>query len=394
MLKYLGPILIVAGTAIGAGMLALPISTGLAGFFPSMLLFILSWFFMMVTAFCLLEVSLWMEEGVDLLTMIDKTLGKKGRFLGGCFYLLLLYCLTCAYIRGAASLTEALFAHFFAYSLPLYLSPLPNLFFFGSFVYLGSKAVDRVNQAMMFGLMLTYCFLLFFVPQYVNFSYLQHSDYSYFPSTLALSVTSFGFHVVIPSLVHYLKSDLQQLKKVLFLGSLIPLLVYVIWQFLILGVLPLEGNLGIIDSYRRGLIATEPLQLKLQIPSIALAANFFSFFSISTSFLGVSLSLMHFLSDAIHIRKTFWGNFQVCLLTFLPPLAFVVSGSQGFYLALQYAGIFVAMLLGLLPVCMVWKGRYKQMRSGYRVPGGKALLLVTALFFIIVLLSELLRKYF
>lgn len=393
MLNYLGPILIISGTAIGAGMLGLPISTGLAGFFPSMMIFVLSWFFMMVTAFCLLEVSLWMPKGADLLTMIEKTLGKKGRFLGGCFYLLLLYCLTCAYIRGAASLSDDLASYCFSMQVPSYLSPLPIVVFFGSFVYLGSYVVDRVNQAMMLGLFLSYCFLVASANRYVQFSNFEHINYSHIPATLALSITSFGFHVVIPSLVHYMKSDVKKLVNTLFLGSIIPLFFYTIWQFLILGVLPLQGPYGIEDSYQRGLFATQPLQYILKKPSIAIVANFFSFFSISTSFLGVSLSLMHFLSDAIQIRKSIWGNFQICLLTFLPPLLFVLSGSKGFYLALDFAGIFVALLLGILPVCMVWKGRYSQKREGFRVYGGKALLVLTASFFVIVLFSELWRKY-
>ena len=38
--RLLGGILLVAGTAIGAGMLALPVSTGLAGFYPSLFLFL------------------------------------------------------------------------------------------------------------------------------------------------------------------------------------------------------------------------------------------------------------------------------------------------------------------------------------------------------------------
>ena len=48
--RYLGGILLVAGTTIGAGMLALPVSTAFMGFYPSLLIFAICWFFMLISA--------------------------------------------------------------------------------------------------------------------------------------------------------------------------------------------------------------------------------------------------------------------------------------------------------------------------------------------------------
>ena len=62
MNKTLGAILLVSGTTIGAAMLALPVVTGLAGFIPTALLFILFWAFMLFTAFLILEVNLWFQN--------------------------------------------------------------------------------------------------------------------------------------------------------------------------------------------------------------------------------------------------------------------------------------------------------------------------------------------
>ena len=45
--------------------------------------------------------------------------------------------------------------------------------------------------------------------------------------------------------------------------------------------------------------------------------------------------------------------------------------------ALGYAGVFVAILYGILPVLMVWHGRYiEKKKQAFRVFGGKALLLI------------------
>lgn len=77
MNRTLGGVLLVAGTTIGAGMLALPIVTGFAGFWPSALMLIVFWVFMTYTALLLLEVNLWMEKpGGNMIAMAEMTLGK------------------------------------------------------------------------------------------------------------------------------------------------------------------------------------------------------------------------------------------------------------------------------------------------------------------------------
>ena len=48
-----------------------------------------------------------------------------------------------------------------------------------------------------------------------------------------------------------------------------------------------------------------------------------------------------------------------------------------FLMALNYAGTFTSILLTLLPVLMVWRGRYYLNLSGsYRVAGGKPAMLL------------------
>ena len=55
--RLIGGILLVAGTTIGAGMLALPVVTGFVGFWPSLALFFVYWLYMTFTAFLMFEKS-------------------------------------------------------------------------------------------------------------------------------------------------------------------------------------------------------------------------------------------------------------------------------------------------------------------------------------------------
>jgi tyrosine-specific transport protein len=182
-------------------------------------------------------------------------------------------------------------------------------------------------------------------------------------------LTSFGFHIIIPTLTTYLHHDKKKLRLVLFIGSFIPFVVYVIWELLILGVVPLEGNHGLIADYLSGQTAATSLPYILNhswIPSIASA---FAFFAIITSFLGVSLSLSDFLADGLHMKRFTLGREFACLLTFVPPLIFVLFYPRGFILALQFAGILVAILLCILPAIMAWR------LPAYRTPLRRTLLI-------------------
>src|SRR5215216_1680285 len=154
--RLIGGILLVAGTTIGAGMLALPIVTGFAGFWPSTVLFIIYWLYMTFTAFLMLEVNLWMEEHTNLITMAKRTLGRSGQVISWLIYLFLLYTLTTAYLAGGGPIFIEAFETITDWQLPSWTNPFPLLILFGFFVYQGARSVDYVNRLLMLGLAISY----------------------------------------------------------------------------------------------------------------------------------------------------------------------------------------------------------------------------------------------
>ena len=99
--------------------------------------------------------------------------------------------------------------------------------------------MDYVNRLLMLGLVVTFMALIIFLTPHVEKKSLSHVDWSLIFMGTSIVATSFGFHIVIPTLTTYLGRDTQQLKKAILIGSAIPLVVYVIWQFVTLGILPL-----------------------------------------------------------------------------------------------------------------------------------------------------------
>ncbi|HEY4255337.1 MAG TPA: aromatic amino acid transport family protein, partial [Chlamydiales bacterium] len=192
--RFVGGILLVAGTAIGAGMLALPVISGFAGFFPSVLALVVCWAFMFATAWLLLEVNLSMTSSeVNMISMASKTLGVAGKWVCWVSYLLLLYSLTAAYIAGSAPFFTQAMSAIIGIPLPNWAGFFPLLGLFGLFVYLGTRSVDAVNRLLMLGLMVSYAALIAFVPSHVDTSLLEFNHFPAIWLAIPVIITSFGF---------------------------------------------------------------------------------------------------------------------------------------------------------------------------------------------------------
>jgi len=389
--KFFGGVLLIAGTSVGAGMLAMPVMSSFCGFIPSFILLILFWAFMLLTAYLFLEVNLSMKGEVNMVSMAEKTLGQTGKVICWITYLLLLYSLTAAYIAGSAPIFTEILQVVTDNNAPEWVGPLPLIIVFGIFVYLGTKPVDYINRLLMLGLVVSYIILVFFVPQHIRLEYLKHLA----PKTMLLAVpimtTSFGYHIIIPTLTTYMRHNVKKLRLMILVGSLIPVSVYILWELLILGTIPMEGDLGLFNTWLQSKPVTISLMNTIQNPWIATGAEAFTFFAIITSFLGVSLSLSDFLRDGLRIKKTHVGRFFVCLLTFGPPLLFVYTYQRGFYLALEFAAAFVAILLVLYPALMTWVLPNK--KGFFGTLAGRAVLIVVILIALFIVVIDILEKF-
>ena len=385
-MRFIGGVLLVAGTTIGAGMLALPVITSFGGFFPSILIFFSCWLLMLCSAFFFLDVNLSIGGESNLISMVKKTLGDKGKLISWILYLLLMYALIAAYIAASAPLFERAICALTGFQVPPQLSRFCLPLVFGSFIYLGTRGVDYINRLLMVGLIVSYLVLIGFVPSHIQSSLFFHMDFSASLISIPVVLTAFGYHIVIPSLTTYLQHDRKMLGKTILVGSIIPIVIYILWQVLVLGVVP---QTYLSQAWVQGSTASDPLALVLKNPFIAKSALFFSFFALVTSFLGVSLSLSDFLRDGLNIKQSWEGRLAAFALTFIPPLIFVCSSQRGFYLALQYAGIIVAILLGILPAIMAWQLKRP---SFYKSVRGRVLLSTVILLFLVIIGLDIMEK--
>jgi tyrosine-specific transport protein len=369
--------LLVAGTAIGGGMLALPVMTGLGGFLPSLLIYVLCWAFMYCTGLLFLEISQWVGTHSNLVSIAEKTLGMGGKIAAWLLYLFLFYCLTLAYVVGCGEMVGSILP-----GLPAWGGAWIFTLLVAPFVFLGSRVVVKFNLLLMAGLGLSFLAFVILGAPYVQVELLKHADWSGAMIALPICFTSFAYQGIIPTLIDYVHHDIPRARRAILIGTLIPLAAYILWQWLILGIIPPFGPYGLVAAMEQGHNAVQPLSHFLDNPVVRTLGQAFAFFALLTSFFGVTLGLVDFLADGLALHKTRQNKLLICTAIFLPVLLIATYNPHLFLVALDLAGGFgCAALLGLLPILMVLAGRYRQGRKAdYKFKGGVIPLLMLLLF--------------
>jgi len=370
--RFIGGILLIVGTSIGGGMLALPVANAAAGFWASSFFLLICWALMTLGAFYILEVNLYLPSGKNMISMANATLGIPGLVVTWLSYLFLLYALLSAYISGGADVLGGLLHHLDIHA-PGWLLAVLFTFGFGLIVYQGIRQVDFCNRALMIAKLAVYILLVVCIFPHIDFSYFQQGQMREITGSLMILMTSFGFAIIVPNLREYFNDDIKTLKKVVFIGSLIPLLCYFAWDAVIIGTLPSGGSDGLIALMQSD-HATSGLALSLsKTINNTLISSFFNFFTsvcMLTAFLGVSLCLFSFLGDGLNLTQQGKQGIVLFGLTFLPPLLMVLYYPGVYLQALSYAGYICVVLLLFLPTLMSYVGR-KRAHIVYQVPGGK-----------------------
>lgn len=387
--KLLGSTLIIAGTTIGAGMLALPLASAGIGFSTSLMIMFALWAMMAFTALLMVEIHQYADKDATLHTLAKQILGRKGKWVATFAMLFLFYALCAAYIAGGGAQFTSRIGELTGLEVS---GPTGTLIFtliVAAVVTIGTGTVDRVNRLLFAGKMVAMVMVLTFLAPNVSQSYLLSMPLGQglVIASIPVIFTSFGFHGSIPAIVNYLDGHTPSLRKAIVMGSAIPLIIYVFWQIVTLGVVSqpqLVENAGL-----SALIGT--LSQTVHQSNLGNVIGIFADLALLTSFLGVSLGLFEFMGDTIRKKDGNMNRMVASLATFVPPLMFALFYPQGFIMALGYAAIALAVLAIFLPLMMVSRVR-RQSKEGtyYQVMGGTPALAITGVVGILIVGSQLL----
>lgn len=388
----LGGILLISGTCIGGGMLGLPIATAKSGIFNSGFLFLSCWILMTFTALLTLEVNLCFPKNSNVISMARATLGKPGEFICWTIYLLFLYSLVAAYIAGGQDVLHGLLLKA-GFVTPVWISGVLFVLVFGYIVAAGIKQVDIFNRLLMVVKLSTVFLLIYLIALHINIQHYQAGKMQYVLPAITVTIASFGFSIIVPSLRTYFDDDIKKLRIAILIGSFLPLLCYLAWDAVIFGLVPLAGDYGLARLIDANQPVTSLLQsINFYIPShyISLLSHTFTAICVLTAFACVSLGLWDYLADGFKINKQNSAKWFITLFTFLPPLLIVTFYPKAFILFLSLGGLFCVVLQALMPAIMAWHCRYiKKIDMTYQVYGGKPTLLLAISISILVIMASL-----
>jgi tyrosine-specific transport protein len=385
----IGGTMLVTGTSIGVGMLALPVATASGGFIPSLFVYLLCWIFMLFTGLLILEACIWMPKDANLITLSSRLLGKWGKVACWILYLFLFSCLMIAHVSGGGGVVSDLSNG----AIPGWLGTVVYVLIFSPIVYFGAIWVDRLNLVLMIGIVVTYLLFVSSSIHYVTPSLLTHMNWRKVWWALPVVFTAFGYQSLVPTLFNYMNRNVSKVRLAIIVGTTIPLLIYVIWELLILGIIPVEGDGGLLQALKKGESAVNPLGNYIHNPALLTIGRGFAFFAMTTSYLGISMAFVDFLLDGLKLSKKRIHKVTVCAVIFFIPLMITLINPHLFISALSIAGgIGVALLLGAMPILMVWAGRYFEGHSlmHQQLPGGKITLSIMLIFIVFVLCMTLL----
>ena len=383
MNKTVGSTLLVAGTMIGAGMLAMPLTSAGIGFGFTLVLLLGLWALLTFSALLFVELYQTAESDAGIGTLSEQYFGKIGRIVATAVLIIFLYALIAAYISGGGSLLKDLLPESFGDKVSILLFTV----IFGSFIVIGTHSVDKINRVLFFVMLAAFAVVLSLMLPAIKFDNLMATpiDNALIISASPVFFTAFGFHGSIPSLNKYLDGNVKALRISILAGSAITLCAYILWQMSTHGLLTQNEFLQILkeDATLNGLV-----KATLAITGsnmIAGAVKLFSTLALVTSFLGVGLGLLECIEDLL--KRSFnisAGRITLGLMTFIPPLVFALFYPEGFILALGYAGQMFAFYAVVLPVSLVWKARRTHTNLPYKVWGGNLTLIIILVLGVII----------
>ena len=395
MNKTLGSTLITSGTMIGAGMLAMPLTSAGIGFTFTVVLLILLWILLTYSALLFVEVYQTAEHDAGIGTLAAQYFGRPGRIVATSVLMIFLYALLSAYVTGGGAILASTLPDFAAPDLKMKGSILAFTILFGVFVAIGTSFVDALNRFLFIAMIAALFIVLGLMIPEIKIDNLMAMpiDKALLISASPVFFTAFGFHGSIPCLNKYLEGDVKALRFSIIVGSAITLVGYLLWQFSTHGVLSQSRFLEILnqDPTLNGLI--EAVRVITGSTIIAAIVKIFSALALITSFLGVALGLLECIDDLLKRAFNISANrLSLGFLTFLPPLLFAFFYPEGFILALGYAGQMFAFYAVVLPAALVWKARHQHPNLPYRVPGGSGVLLFVSILGTIIVCIPFLIK--
>ena len=371
-----GAIAILVGCIIGAGILGIPYVVAKAGFITGLIDIVLIGIVMIVMHLYLGEVVLRTKGKHQLVGYAEKYLGKAGKNLMWFAMVFVTYGALLAYTIKEGDFVNALFNTYFGGSPFTY-----SLIFLGLMaflVYFELNVLEKSEVLMVFILLGVISLICFFALPHVNINNLNSFNPGSFFLPYGVILFAFLGAVSIPEMKEELKENKAYMKKAIIIGCSIPLVVYIIFAFIVVGVTGINTTDGAILGLGNA-IGYEMLVF----------GTLFGIITMMSSFLILAFSLKEMFEYDYKIDK-----FSSWFLTCSVPLVIFMLGVKSFVKTIGVAGSVSGGLMGILIVLMYIKAKkLGERKPEYSIKKSNIISWILILLFVFGIIYELLNDF-
>ncbi|MEA1892349.1 MAG: aromatic amino acid transport family protein [Campylobacterota bacterium] len=300
--------LLVAGSMIGAGILAMPITAGIAGFWPSMLMMLFFSLSMLFSGLVLVgEINKIKKETFNLPSLYQEHFGVTGKWIATIANLIIYYGLLISYLVGTSKIIVIVFKIGDDYRS---LVPFVIFLAFTSIVMLSMSIIKKYNTALMFSLWIAFFTLTYIGTSGVETARFSHTDWTYLPMAIPMIIAAFVFHNIIPTICRDAKWS-DEIYKPIVLGLSMGFIMNTIWLVVSIGIVPEFGAVSLNEARLTGIPITLEMSQILKSELFLVAGTFFALIAIMTSYVSIGVSLKDFTKDILENSFSIYNKWLV-----------------------------------------------------------------------------------
>ena len=392
---------VVVSTAVGVGMMSLPIVSIGMWFFLSVAVIILTSIYVFAAGSLLLEVNMNYPVGTGFHSMIKDCMGNKYTYLNDAMMIFNGFILLYAYITAGTDTIKIYSELLIGLEASSVLSALLFTAGLGAIICCKPIIISKVSCFLIFIMLCTFTYLLIELGSTVELRNILKKNQSLVDSTtpllpyviltLPFFMAAAGYQQIIPMLRNLYRNKPKRVMKSISLGLSIVSSLYILWIFVIMGN---QSQSYMIDKVNAGNTNIEGIVALISHNNNELNVLLFFFVQVAviTSFIGVAKGLLDYLSD-IMINQWGLAARYPRLLVLAPPFLCSLIFPNGFLIAIGFAGLAGAIWGGIFPAILAQISRKKHANNGYVTFGGKMTPWFTLAYSVLIICSMLLSSF-
>ncbi len=357
------------GSIIGAGILGLPYVFSKIGLGVGLAYLLFLGLAMMLVYLYLGEVALSVKSNHQLPGYAEKFLGKKGKMLMIIVMLFAVHSSLLAYLLGVGKSLSAMFFGNYIYTI---IFSILFWILMSSLLKGGLKELKKAEPYGVLAIALIILIIFFIFGSRIDISNLTFFDSSFIFLPIGVIIFAFLGFTTIPILKTELKGNEKLLKKAIIIGVTIPIVLYSLFVFTVVGFMGRE--------------VAEIVTLTVGLGPIA---NILGIFTMFTSYLVMSFSIFDMYKYDLKLTSgtSYLLSIAVPILLFLL-ISFL--GVKSFISILGFGGVISGGCIGIMILLMNYKAKKtRKSKPAYSLPINIPIMILISLIFIAAVILQL-----